>query len=172
MLGVCGLRLKLLLLLLPLPPPYPPHHCPQRVWRFNPGQRSRQPHALRAFGLGSLLLPDLPPCSPMSRTELQALKEWLEDNLSKRFIRASSSLPTTAAAPALSTVPLPSVPPLPRLHSYTSPHQYRLCQTVRHHGTCYVTVRSGRRRFRHSYVLAAPSISSDCGPRYQHRSFT
>jgi len=34
----------------------------------------------------------------MSRTELQMLKEWLEENLSKGFIRASSS---PAASPIL-----------------------------------------------------------------------
>jgi transposase InsO family protein len=42
--------------------------------------------------------PPFGPLYPLSKTELQALKEWLEDNLSKGFIRASSS---PAASPIL-----------------------------------------------------------------------
>jgi len=42
--------------------------------------------------------PPFGPLYSMSRTELQTLKEWLEENLSKGFIRASSS---PAASPIL-----------------------------------------------------------------------
>jgi hypothetical protein len=42
--------------------------------------------------------PPFGPLYPLSKTELETLKEWLEDNLSKGFIRASSS---PAASPIL-----------------------------------------------------------------------
>ena len=42
--------------------------------------------------------PRFGPLYSLSKTELQALKEWLEENLSKGFIRASSS---PAASPIL-----------------------------------------------------------------------
>ena len=58
------------------------------------------PHRLHDYDIKLLLGENLPfrPLYPMSWNELTVLKEWLEENLRKGFIRPSSS---PAASPVL-----------------------------------------------------------------------